>query len=282
MKRVGLIGASGYTGLEVRRLLGRHGGMELVAAMTARPQHVPDPPTLPHDAEVEPLDLDRLGSLDGVFLCTPHGAAAELARAALDAQCAVVDLSADFRLRDPDVYADTYGQTHPAPELLDEAVYGLTEQAREQIAAARLVANPGCYPTSILLPLLPLLRAGLLDAEAPIIADSKSGVSGAGKTPTERTVFGSLLAASDKWSVLSGTAAGGASAGSPWAASIWLRSALRSSSLSSPCIARRRNTSCCHRGRPAAQPRSSSCATINLRSAQDRIWQNLDDSNTFS
>ena len=192
MKQLGLIGASGYTGAEVRRLLAQHPNAQLAVAMTARPNHVPDPPALPHDLACEPLDLDRLAELDGVFLCTPHGAAAELARGALAADCAVVDLSADFRLRDPATYATTYGATHPAPELLDEAVYGLTEHARERVAEARLIANPGCYPTSILLPLLPLLRAGALDDQAPIIADAKSGVSGAGKTPTGRNVFGSV------------------------------------------------------------------------------------------
>lgn len=192
MKRVGLIGASGYAGRELRQLLQHHGGMELAAAMTARHDHVPDPPRLPHDPEVAPLDLELLATLDGVFLCTPHGTSTEFARAALDAQCAVVDLSADFRLRDPEVYADTYGQPHPAPDLLSEAAYGLTEHERERVAAARLVANPGCYPTSILLPLLPLLRAGLLDADAPIMADAKSGVSGAGKSPSDRNVFGSV------------------------------------------------------------------------------------------
>ena len=93
MKRVGLIGASGYTGLEVRRLLQGHDGMQLEAAMTARPDHVPGQPALPCDPEVEPLELSRLANFDGVFLCTPHGAAAELSRKALAADCAVVDLS---------------------------------------------------------------------------------------------------------------------------------------------------------------------------------------------
>ena len=192
MRRVALIGASGYAGQELRRLIERHAGMELAAAMTARVGHTPAPPTLPHDPEVAPLDLGLLPQLDGVFLCTPHGTSADLARAALDSGCAVVDLSADFRLRDPDVYADTYGQQHPAPDLLAEAVYGLTEHEREHVANSRLVANPGCYPTSILLPVLPLLHAGLIAADTPIVADAKSGVSGAGKAPTDRNVFGAV------------------------------------------------------------------------------------------
>jgi len=187
-----VIGASGYTGSEVLRLLAAHPALETSLVMTARPDAVPDPPALPGDPTVAPLDLDALADVDGVFLCAPHGASAELAVEALERGCDVVDLSADFRLRDADLYAATYGLAHPAPGLLGEAVYGLTEHARDAVAEARLVANPGCYPTSILLPLLPLLGAGLLDPVAPIVADAKSGVSGAGKTPTARNVFGSV------------------------------------------------------------------------------------------
>ena len=127
-----------------------------------------------------------------MFLCTPHGAAAPIAKAALDAGCKVVDLSADFRLRDEALYQSTYGSAHPAPLLLREAVYGLTEHARTALQHARLCANPGCYPTSVLMPLLPLLQNGMLDDQAPIIADSKSGTSGAGKAPGERTHFGNV------------------------------------------------------------------------------------------
>ena len=115
----------------------------------------------------------------------------ELAQVALAAGCRVVDLSADFRLKDARVYREAYGADHPAPELLAEAVYGLTEFARDAVREARLVANPGCYPTSILLPLTPLLAAGLVAGAGAIVADSKSGVSGAGKIPATRTHFGS-------------------------------------------------------------------------------------------
>ena len=186
MKRCAIVGATGYTGQELRRLLTNHCGLEAAVLMTARPGVVPD------EADIGPLDLARLGDVDGVFLCTPHGAAAEIARAALEAGRPVVDLSADFRLRDEATYAETYGDAHPAPDLLHEAVYGLTEHARERVATARLVANPGCYPTSVLLPLLPLQDASLVDPAAPVIADSKSGVSGAGKAPNERTHFGNV------------------------------------------------------------------------------------------
>ncbi len=191
-KAVAIVGASGYTGRELVRLLARHPALELRHVMGSREGQTPEPPELGVDTLIEPLDLERLRSIDGVFLCTPHGTSADLAAKILALGPRVVDLSADFRLRDADLYAKTYGHAHPQPALLAEAVYGLTEHARARVAAARLIANPGCYPTSILLPLLPLLRAGLLRADAPIIADAKSGTSGAGKNPSARTHFGSV------------------------------------------------------------------------------------------
>jgi N-acetyl-gamma-glutamyl-phosphate reductase len=192
MKQVAVVGASGYTGRELLRLCARHPHLRVAAAMTARPGAQPEPPQFPGDPPIAALDLGALRSVEGVFLCTPHGAASEIARAALAAGRKVVDLSADFRLRSPAVYERTYGAPHPAPELLGEAVYGLTEHARGAVARARLCANPGCYPTSILLPLLPLLQHRLLDERAPIAADCKSGASGAGKAPGERTHFGNV------------------------------------------------------------------------------------------
>lgn len=190
-KKVAVLGASGYTGQELARLLDHHPQLELGAFLSARPGVTPEPPALPVDRPVEPLDLERLDAVDGVFVCTPHGAAAPLVQEALQRGKRVVDLSADFRLRDPDGFAAAYGQPHAAPELLSEAVYGLTEHARERVAAARLVANPGCYPTAVLMPLLPLLRAGLLATE-PIVADCKSGTSGAGAKAQPRTHFGAV------------------------------------------------------------------------------------------
>jgi N-acetyl-gamma-glutamyl-phosphate reductase len=192
MKTAAIVGASGYTGRELLRLLAQHPHLRASVVMTARPGATPEAPTFPNDPTIDALDLERLRAVDGVFLCTPHGAASEIARAALAMGKQVVDLSADFRLRDPQVYARTYGSAHPAPELLQQAVYGLTEHARAAVQGARLVANPGCYPTSVLLPVLPLLQNGLLQKGAPIIADSKSGTSGAGKAPSERTHFGSV------------------------------------------------------------------------------------------
>ncbi len=191
-QRAAIVGASGYTGRELLRLLAHHPRLAAEVVMTARPEARPEPPASPHEPAIEALDLDRLDAVDAVFLCTPHGAASTIAMAALARGKPVVDLSADFRLRDPAVYQRTYGTNHPAPELLQQAIYGLTEHARQAVSNARLVANPGCYPTSILLPLLPLLAAGLVDAHAPIVADSKSGVSGAGKAPGDRTHFGNV------------------------------------------------------------------------------------------
>ena len=173
-----IIGASGYTGQELQRLLARHPGLREPRLLTARGPDAFDP--------------EILHEVDGVFLCTPHGAAQPLAQAALERGCRVVDLSADFRLRDPAVYASTYGAEHSAPELLHDAVYGLTEHARTRVPDARLVANPGCYPTSVLLPLLPLLRVGLVSAATTIVCDCKSGVSGAGNSPGPRTIFGAV------------------------------------------------------------------------------------------
>ena len=192
MKTVAIVGASGYTGRELLTLLARHPHLRAAVVMTARPGAAPEPPAFPNEPVIDALDLQRLASVDGVFLCTPHGAASEIARAALAHGKRVVDLSADFRLRDPAVYAATYGSAHPAPELLAQAVYGLTEHARDAVQKARLVANPGCYPTSILLPLLPLLAEHQLDNLAPIVADCKSGTSGAGKAPSERTHFANV------------------------------------------------------------------------------------------
>jgi N-acetyl-gamma-glutamyl-phosphate reductase len=183
--KAAIVGAGGYAGQELQTLLARHPSLDCALPMRGRAQS-------PAEGHLLALDLERLGEVDLVFLCTPHGAAAPLARVALEAGAKVVDLSADFRLKDPAVYEATYGAPHPAPDLLDVAVYGLTEHNRREVSSARLVANPGCYPTSVLMPLLPLLEAGLLEAEAPIIADAKSGVSGAGAGANATTHFGNV------------------------------------------------------------------------------------------
>lgn len=191
MKRVktALVGASGYTGMELLRLLLGHPGVELVAATSRQESGKRLDAVFPrfrhaHGAELPFIDPDpdaiAASGAEVAFLALPHGVAAEIARALLERGLRVIDLSADFRLRDPSVYEEFYGHPHPAPDLLQEAVYGLPEVRLDAIRQARLVASPGCYPTSILLPLLPLLRADLVDP-ATIVANSMSGVSGAGR-----------------------------------------------------------------------------------------------------
>lgn len=191
MKRVktAIVGASGYTGMELLRLLLGHPGVELVAATSRQEagrglgEVFPRFRSLP-GAELafmapDAAEIAATGA-EAAFLALPHGVAADIARALLERGLRVIDLSADFRLRDPAVYREFYDHEHSAPELLAEAVYGLPELRAEEIRLARLVASPGCYPTSIILPLLPLLRRGLIDPTT-IVANSMSGVSGAGK-----------------------------------------------------------------------------------------------------
>lgn len=190
MIKVGIYGATGYTGYELVKLLQRHPAAEIVFATSQSyagktlADVFPAAPALPLIAGEDAL----LDGVDCVFLCLPHAAAAATAVTALEAGVRVIDLSADFRLRDASTYTEWYAHTHPAPELLAEAVYGLTEVFRDDLPGARLVANPGCYPTSVLLALRPLLLSDIA-ISGPIIADSKSGVSGAGRTPTATTHF---------------------------------------------------------------------------------------------
>ncbi|HSM58124.1 MAG TPA: N-acetyl-gamma-glutamyl-phosphate reductase [Candidatus Sulfomarinibacteraceae bacterium] len=189
MIRAGIVGATGYTGFELVKILQRHPSVELVFntsesnAGARLDELYASGPAL----KLTPVDDASLGQVDVVFLCLPHGVSAPVAVAALNAGARVIDLSADFRLRDEATYKAWYHTEHPAPELLAEAVYGLTEFVREQLPAARLVANPGCYPTSILLALQPMLSAGAINGT--VIADSKSGVSGAGRAPRQHTHF---------------------------------------------------------------------------------------------
>ncbi len=190
MKTAAILGASGYTGRELVRLLAGHPTLRLAGAFSAREGDAPDAPELPFDAPVERLDWDRVAACDGVFLCTPHTLSAELAQRVLKLGPKVVDLSADFRLPDAQLYERTYEHAHPAPGLLAEAPYGLTELARDAVRGARLVANPGCYPTATLLALKPLVEAGLVDTRYTVVVDAKSGVSGAGKNASARTHFG--------------------------------------------------------------------------------------------
>ena len=189
MKKVAIIGASGYSGEELVRLLLNHPSVELTAITSRQSAGQTVAQVFPRFAShprsgalrfTEP-DARALSTQAGiVFLALPHGVAAEFAVPLLQAGCVVIDLSADFRLKNAATYKEFYGHDHPAPELLQKSIYGLPEIHRAEIRQARLIASPGCYPTSILVPVLPLLRAGLIKSTG-IIADCLSGVSGAGR-----------------------------------------------------------------------------------------------------
>ncbi len=190
--RIGILGASGYTGAELLRLLRYHPQAEIAALTADRQAGKPIGAVFPHLAgeglpDLVAIDAVDWRDLDLAFCGLPHGTTQQVI-AALPQHLKIVDLSADFRLADPAVYAEWYGHEHRAPELQRQAVYGLTEIAREQVQGARLVANPGCYPTAAQLPLIPLLRAGLIDAQ-DIVIDAKSGVSGAGRAAREGSLY---------------------------------------------------------------------------------------------
>lgn len=190
--QVAIVGASGYTGAELVRLLARHPGVEIKVMTADRKAGQTFGAVYPHLAGLSLPDLKGLeevswDGIDVVFCCLPHATTQEVV-SKLPAHLKVIDLSADFRLADVEVYAQWYGGKHLAPELQKEAVYGLTEIKRDAVAKARLVANPGCYPTSIQLPLIPLLERGKVLAD-DIIIDSKSGVSGAGRSAKEGSLF---------------------------------------------------------------------------------------------
>ena len=187
---MGVAGATGFAGQELIGLLARHPGVRLVAGMSSSPESAPRPlPRLAKvwEGQVEPLNTARLAKeTDVTFLAVPEQAAAELAPPLVEAGVLVIDLSGAFRIRDSAARTRWYPATKTMP---DGAAYGLTEFFRDDVRTARLVANPGCYPTAALLSLLPLSRAGLLDARAGVIIDAKSGISGAGRAPNDRTHF---------------------------------------------------------------------------------------------
>jgi len=194
MIQVGIVGGSGYTGVELLRLLAQHEQAE-VALITSRSEagvRVVDkfPNLRGHYDRLAftAPDSRQLATCDVVFFATPHGVAQELAPPLLDAGCTLIDLSADFRLQDAAEWSRWYGKVHAAPALLQQAVYGLVEVNRAAIRSARLIAVPGCYPTAVQLGFWPLLDSGIADASR-LIADCKSGVSGAGRTAK----IGSLL-----------------------------------------------------------------------------------------
>ncbi|MCX6027902.1 MAG: N-acetyl-gamma-glutamyl-phosphate reductase [Chloroflexi bacterium] len=192
MITIGIIGATGYTGLELLKLLQRHPAAQVVwlTSEQSAGQRFGDvfavSPTLGNRKLIASASADYAG-VDLVFCCLPHVAAQEHVAAARRAGVKAIDLSADFRLHDAAVYEQWYGHPHHHTDLLAEAVYGLPELHRAEIASAGLVANPGCYPTSVILGLAPLAQAGWLTGT--VIADSKSGVSGAGRSPSLKTHF---------------------------------------------------------------------------------------------
>jgi N-acetyl-gamma-glutamyl-phosphate reductase len=189
MKKIAIVGASGYSGEVLVQLLLNHPHAELVAVTSRQnagqtlAQIFPKFASHPKSKSLRftaPDAKSLAKQADVVFLALPHGVAAEFAVPLLAADCTVIDLSADFRLKSAEIYKDFYAHDHPAPKLLKKSVYGLPEIYRAQIKKSLLIASPGCYPTSILLPLIPLLKAGLVKPSG-IIADSLSGVSGAGR-----------------------------------------------------------------------------------------------------
>ncbi|MDR0549392.1 MAG: N-acetyl-gamma-glutamyl-phosphate reductase [Deltaproteobacteria bacterium] len=193
--KVGIIGASGYTGLELLRILANRPHTE-VSFVTSR-QDAGAPltkffPSLAGHPQYDRLKMEKPEDLadraDIIFLATQHGVAMNLASSLLESGARLIDLSADFRLKSAEVFNHWY-EEHKAPHLLAESVYGLPELYRQQIARARLVANPGCYPTSLILALAPLLRLNLVDLSRPLIADSKSGVTGAGRGLARSNTF---------------------------------------------------------------------------------------------
>jgi N-acetyl-gamma-glutamyl-phosphate reductase len=191
--KIGIVGGTGYTGVELLRLLALHPDAELVAITSRGEAGLPVADMFPSlrgyvDLSfVDPASAD-LGVCDVVFFATPNGIAMQQARALLEKGVRVIDLAADFRIKDVAVWEKWYGMQHACPDLIAEAVYGLPEFNREQIRHARLIANPGCYPTAVQLGFMPLLRAGIVDP-ANLIADAKSGVSGAGRKAEVHTLF---------------------------------------------------------------------------------------------
>lgn len=195
--KTAVLGASGYTGIELLRLLLAHPAVEVTAITSRANAGRSLASVLPRfsglaGAEIAFIEPDMEAVVASgasiAFLALPHGKAAEYALPLLERGLKVIDLSADFRLNEAAVYEEFYGQEHPAPEWLSKAVYGMPELYREEIEQSQLIASPGCYPTSIILPLVPLLRANLVDA-ATIVVSSLSGVSGAGRTASLPIIF---------------------------------------------------------------------------------------------
>jgi len=185
MIKVGIVGGTGYTGVELLRLLAQHPQAELTTITSRKEAGMPVADMFPNLRGRVALAFEDpatapLSKCDVVFFATPNGIAMTQTRELLDAGVRVIDLAADFRIKDVAVWEKWYGMQHACPDLIAEAVYGLPEVNREQIRKARLIANPGCYPTAVQLGFLPLIEAGVVDT-THLIADAKSGVSGAGR-----------------------------------------------------------------------------------------------------
>ncbi len=185
--KVGIINVTGYAGVELARLLHQHPQVELISVTGRSTAGQKLGKIFPHLASIDLTIETKLGNVDLVFSAMPHQESAKEIIPLLNRGIKVVDISADFRLKDATEYQNWYSFTHPAPQLLKQAVYGLTELYRSQVASARLVANPGCYPTGAILALAPIVKEGLIKLD--IIIDSKSGVSGAGRTLSLQTHY---------------------------------------------------------------------------------------------
>lgn len=183
--KIGIVGGTGYTGVELLRLLANHPAIEVVAITSRSEAGVAVADRYPNLRGFYDLDFSEpseavLLECDVVFFATPHGVAMEMAPSLIEAGVKVIDLAADFRIEDLSVWSKWYGLEHTCPQLMKEVAYGLPELFREQIRQAKVIANPGCYPTSILLAAVPFLRSGLVNFD-DIVADGKSGVSGSGR-----------------------------------------------------------------------------------------------------
>ena len=194
--RVGVAGCMGYTGFELVKLLDRHPNITLEVLTARIPDTVNTDPRFSfqlkqgNNPKISTLEDADFSSCELVFFATPHGVCMEHAKILLNEGITVIDLSADFRLGDPKLFETWYGMKHSAPQLLDEAVYGLPELNREYLAGTKLIAMPGCYPTSVILGVLPLIEGKCLINT--LIADCKSGVSGAGRSAKSSTIYGEV------------------------------------------------------------------------------------------
>ena len=196
MKKIGIVGATGYTGVELLRILVKHTDVKITYVTSRSNAGTRVDAMFPNlrgyiDLEFSDPSTDALAECDLVFFATPNGIAMQHTAELLKSDTKVIDLAADFRIKDVDVWSKWYGMKHACPELLSDAVYGLPEINREHLKSANLVANPGCYPTSVILGLLPLIENNMVELDN-VIADTKSGVSGAGKQANVATLFSEM------------------------------------------------------------------------------------------